>query len=324
MKKYIRLLSFIVPVYNSANYLERCYQSIIEIKNINFEILFINDGSTDNSMDILEEIRVKDNRVKVLSQENKGAAAARNFGIRASNGKYLFFLDADDGLNAEALATILTLAENEKTDILGFIGEVVAKGGQVVAQTYRHPITYNKVIDGKSVLISGFQPSSACFFLYKTEFIKSNNLFFIEGTNEEDVELTARMFIPAERVLFTETVAYRYYKNEDSVTNTKDKDRVKHYLKSVIIVAEAIMANKTKTQDKMLLTAIEKNANSVVWNLLWRLYKQKEVDKEFRLQCVQELRDKNLYPINGALKTRFQRITRVLFNQRILLQWLLK
>ena len=84
-------LSIIIPAYNTEKYIEQCIDSVINIRNIENEIIVINDGSTDRTKDILKEYTENNDRIKVITQENQGASAARNTGIKASTGDYIFF-----------------------------------------------------------------------------------------------------------------------------------------------------------------------------------------------------------------------------------------
>ena len=116
-------LSIIIPVYNTEEYIRQCIDSVINIKNIETEIIAVNDGSTDRTKDILEEYTEKDDRIKVITQENQGASAARNTGIKASTGDYIYFLDSDDWVDTVSFEKIIRQLEDdykngEKTDIV--------------------------------------------------------------------------------------------------------------------------------------------------------------------------------------------------------------
>ena len=89
-------LSVIVPVYNTEKYLRECLDSVINQTLKDIEIICINDGSTDRSLDILKEYALKDNRIKIIDKKNEGVAAARNDGIRIANGEFVCFMDSDD------------------------------------------------------------------------------------------------------------------------------------------------------------------------------------------------------------------------------------
>lgn len=101
-----KLVSVIVPVYNTSCYLERCLNSIIHQTYSNLEIIIVNDGSTDNSLEICRSYEIKDNRVHVYSKRNGGVSSARNFGIEKSAGEYLMFVDSDDYIELDMIETL--------------------------------------------------------------------------------------------------------------------------------------------------------------------------------------------------------------------------
>ena len=100
-------LSIIIPVYNTEEYIRQCIDSVMNIKNIETEIIAVNDGSTDRTKDILEEYTENHDRIKVITQENQGASAARNTGIKASTGDYIYFLDSDDWVDTVSFEKII-------------------------------------------------------------------------------------------------------------------------------------------------------------------------------------------------------------------------
>ena len=112
--------SIIIPVYNKANFIATCLDSILAQTYNNYEIICVNDGSTDNSLEILEYYARKDSRIKVYSQENQGVSAARNFGIINAQGEYLLFCDADDKFKPELCETVALQIKKEPADVIAF------------------------------------------------------------------------------------------------------------------------------------------------------------------------------------------------------------
>ncbi len=110
-------VSVIIPVYNAAPFLHQCLDSIVHQTLTDIEIILVNDGSTDDSNNILNECSSKDNRISIINQENKGAGAARNSGLRLATGKYLSFLDADDFFEPEMLEKLYNKCEETGADI---------------------------------------------------------------------------------------------------------------------------------------------------------------------------------------------------------------
>ena len=111
------LISIVVPIYNTAKYLPKCLNSIINQTHKNLEIILVDDGSTDNSPHIIKEYAKKDSRVKVITQKNQGQSAARNTGIKVAKGNYISFTDSDDELKPNFIASLLQLYEKNEISI---------------------------------------------------------------------------------------------------------------------------------------------------------------------------------------------------------------
>jgi glycosyltransferase involved in cell wall biosynthesis len=320
-------LNIIIPVYNTSIYLEKCFNSLIiddlkYINEINAQVLFVNDGSTDNSLQIINKIKEKYSFVKVIDQKNSGLSTVRNNAIKKTDSDFFLFLDSDDRLNIKEIAGLYKKAQSNKLDLiyygLEYFDENNVKTGVMAPQ----PVPFNKVLEGTTVLLSNYYPSSACLCLYNTEFIKKNELFFFPKITQQDVEYSIRLLIKAKKVYFTKSIAYEYFRRTDSITMSKDEKKVKKYLSDMIIVASQIKKNiKDSSLDTEMTECVEKNYNSVVWGLIWRfITKRNEVDYEFKVNSLLELKNKKLYPIKGTQGSTFQKILSLLFNK----EWLLK
>lgn len=124
--KDIGLISIIIPVYNSEQYLAECLDSIIAQTYTNIEIVLVNDGSTDNSLAVLEKYQKTDNRIKIINQPNAGVTIGRKNGVFSASGKWILFSDSDDTMPANALETLANMVLDDKTDIV--IGHVAFTG----------------------------------------------------------------------------------------------------------------------------------------------------------------------------------------------------
>ena len=176
-------VSIVIPVYNTERWLARCLNSVLSQSVENLEVVCVNDGSTDNSLNILEEYAAKDSRIKVLSQENKGQSAARNRAMREISGDYVFFVDADDYIHPQTLEILLTVAE--KTGCAAVATEETKKyGGDGLYDTDN--LQYSVHSEPlKHILTTNMASSSVIWNkLYKAELIK--NRPFIEGIYFED------------------------------------------------------------------------------------------------------------------------------------------
>lgn len=125
------LVSIIIPLYNAAKYIEHCLNSLLTQSYVNWEAICINDGSEDNSLELIEKFALKDNRIKIFSQENKGAAKAREFGLKQAKGNYITFLDIDDTFSDNALEVMVNAFEND-TDLI-VSGFNIIRNGKVEA-----------------------------------------------------------------------------------------------------------------------------------------------------------------------------------------------
>ncbi|MGI9527089.1 MAG: glycosyltransferase [Weeksellaceae bacterium] len=322
-------LSIIIPVYNAAAFLENNFCKLEQVysllNNHEFEIIYVNDGSTDNSGDILEEIANNKSNIVILHQENQGSSGARNTGIDIAKGEYIQFLDSDDYIDWDQIIPLLDTAKLKQLDAISYRLDYVTLEGEKISNRPKQNVVHDQVISGVDAIISGFNPSSICVFLFNRAFLNRHQLRITPKITHMDVEFTSRLFMVAERIMFKDIIAYHYIQSEDSITRPKSIEKVHQLLKDEIIVADLVRNNKKQTTNNNLEKAIEKNYNSIVWGLIWRFYNQKnEVSFQFKKDCITELKRKDLYPIKGELKTKFQKITRIIFNQEWLLNLLIK
>lgn len=114
----MKKISVIVPVYNTEKYIKKCIRSIIEQTLKEIEIIIVNDGSKDKSLEIIKDLMKQDRRIKLINKENEGVSSARNSGIKMAKGKYIQFIDSDDWIEKEFLEKMYDFAEKENVDIV--------------------------------------------------------------------------------------------------------------------------------------------------------------------------------------------------------------
>lgn len=114
----VPILSYIVPVYNTAVWLKECADSLLSHAGNNVEFIFIDDGSTDESPKILDEYAGSDNRIKVIRQKNMGLSASRNIGLKSARGKYVLFIDSDDYIDSKSVQRMLNSAKKHNADVV--------------------------------------------------------------------------------------------------------------------------------------------------------------------------------------------------------------
>lgn len=212
-----KLISIIIPVYTVGKYIERCLESVKNQTYKNFEVVIIDDCSTDNSGEIVENWLKEqaDSRFSFYKNEkNIGQARTRNYGIKISKGDYLCFLDSDDWLDEDFLETLYRHIEKDKLD--------------VVVSGYRRP---NK--NGNIVEILNAKENSefykirfaiACAKLHRSSFVKKYDIdFYTENRYAEDISFSAKEYVHTKKIECIDYIGYNYYLNEKSVTNTAHK-----------------------------------------------------------------------------------------------------
>ena len=220
-------VSVIVPVYNVEKYLKDCLNSVINQTLEDIEIICVNDGSTDNSLAILEDYAEKDSRIKIINQKNKGLSGARNTGMKHVQGEYILFLDSDDWLNDDALFELYWSHLYDNLDMLFFqTVDYYEEDGryelnQFGGMTAIDDSFEGKIFNYKDVAPIIFKmPHSAFNKLYSTSFLQRINASFPEGINYEDLAFFYDVFLKAEKVsiLKKELLFYRIRENSISTS----------------------------------------------------------------------------------------------------------
>lgn len=244
-------LSFIVPVYNVAPYLRKCVDSLLAQDYDDYEIILVDDGSTDDSWLIIQEYvsrfrGLEDERIRGIHQENGGLSAARNTGIMAAKGEYICFVDSDDYWELNVLGGLMTQVERENLDVLRFDYQNVRlknEGEYEVFQPYKHPHQVDERCDvqnGETYLEERMGYACyACQFVIKREIVG----VFVSGIHFEDTEWMPRMMLKAKRVNSTPTIVYNYFWREGSITLTQgNKDKIKKNVEDQMRIIEKYSA----------------------------------------------------------------------------------
>ena len=203
-------VSIIIPVYNSETYINRCIDSVLSQSFKDFEIVAVNDGSTDNSLSLLQEYAKMPNFV-LVTQQNSGPAIARNTGINVSSGEYIMFIDSDDFIETDYVKNYVSAIENSSLD-------VVMGGYKKI--TGEH-IDFMRCPNGgvfSKYLITG--PVSK---IYKKSFIEQHKILFPDTTASEDVYFNSLVIKNNAKIGYIKDTGYYYYFNPVSISNTAHK-----------------------------------------------------------------------------------------------------
>ena len=210
-----KLISIIVPVYNVADYLERCVESLVLQTYLNLEIILVDDGSTDQSGEICEELAKSDERIHVFHKKNGGLSDARNYGIEHCSGEFITFVDSDDRIDLKACENLVNTALLENSDIV--IGCIIHEysDGTIV---YDEKIFENEItLDGKEAVKNILEGKgySACGKLYRKNVF--DKIRFPKGKLDEDFATAYKIFYESSKVTYITEYVYFYFKRSGSI-----------------------------------------------------------------------------------------------------------
>lgn len=204
-------VSVLVAVYNAEKYLKRCLDSLLRQTLSEIQIICINDGSTDSSIDILESYKLNNKNIEVYSQENRGASAARNLGLKYAIGEYICMVDSDDYISDECLEKTYNVVKENKLD--AGIFKLILTDGKINSD-FKNKYK-NKIITGKEACILSLDWKIPGLGLYKTEIITSIKY---DTSNINGDELSTRKFFFESGKVGFSSGEYYYFKNDESIT----------------------------------------------------------------------------------------------------------
>lgn len=229
-------VSVIIPVYNASATLEACLDSLNRQTIQRFELLFIDDSSTDRSLDILmsyaEQYSTGDFVVKVLRHErNRGVAAARNTGLEYATGEYVYYVDADDFIEPDTLECLLKEAQEKELDIVGHEWFLTFKSDE----RYMKQPLFVTPDEALRQMMCGVMRWNLWLFLVRRSLYVENNIRFIEGMNMgEDMMVMMKLFACAKRVTIINRAFYHYgQSNSGSLTKTYSAEHIRQVTNNV-------------------------------------------------------------------------------------------
>lgn len=242
-------VSVIVPIYNTEKFLDKCLASLINQTLQDIEIICINDGSTDNSLSVLEKHANIDSRIRVLNQENKKQGAARNLGMRIAVGEYIGFVDSDDWVDLDYYERLYNTAVKNNADIALATNIRIGNG----KTKKRLEISEEKVATTLQEKIDiGNQIKNPCPTnkIYRHSMLEYNNIVWPEGVFCEDKLFTIKAIYYANKIVTTPNINYYYYRNPHSTVHTKSKKHTEDKIKAKKDVLEFLRQKNAQIRDK--------------------------------------------------------------------------
>ncbi|MBS9462198.1 glycosyltransferase [Flagellimonas sp. 389] len=299
------ILSIVIPVYNVSAYVEKCIRSCFDqsVGSEEFEVIVVDDGGTDNSLQICKGLLNDFPSMKIISQKNKGLSGARNTGLNHAKGNYVWFVDSDDWISSNCLKDIFHKLRSNSLDIL-WLGHDVIYNDKVTRQYI--PTALEKPIYGETLFIDYLNNLFYIWkFIYKRSFLEENQLFFYEGILYEDLEFTPRALLKAKHCDTLPKAYYHYLMREGSIINSISTKNVEdrflilnalHELKNEKNVSNKYKETLEKTiihffagSVKMAARAklpLPKTAYSIIKKIKKKYGSSKNGNKDFKLMAI--------------------------------------
>lgn len=213
-------ISIIIPAYNTEKYIGRCLESVLNQTYQNLEIILVDDGSTDNTLELMNEFGLKDSRIKVVHKENDGQAEARNTGMDASTGEYIIFVDSDDFIENDMVEFLYNIAEENCADVsrCGFLTDY-EDGTTTIPQYNSEPVFFDYDERLADLFVGGHLSGVLWNKIYKRSAVQ-NIRFLKEDGCSEDFSFNYRVFKNASKTVFCDIPKYHYCIREGSITKT--------------------------------------------------------------------------------------------------------
>lgn len=241
------LLTVIVPVYNTSKYLNRCIESVLNQTINNIAIIIVNDGSTDNSEEIIEKYLINRFNIEYIKlKKNIGVGNARNLGIKKSKTKYITFIDSDDWIDAAYYENMLRIIEDDQSEVC--ISGIKTEVDDVYSWKYRYQYPSHFTADGNFCMHSLTNQYNHDITIspivnnriYNRELILNNNIWFNPSRRAQDLFFSFMVFIYTEKVSICHNVFYHYYQRNFSATHDFTKQYVDDYFYILLTLKEEL------------------------------------------------------------------------------------
>ncbi|MBA6153640.1 glycosyltransferase family 2 protein [Gelidibacter maritimus] len=315
-------LSIIIPVYNVEKYVAECLDSVLNqgLDVNNHEIIVINDGSPDGSLEIVESYAEKHQQIKVISKENGGLSSARNCGIEHAVGKYIYFLDSDDFLLPNCLNTIVDTCENYDLEVLTFWSERFISLPSFDAATLidqknqastKAP-QLSEIVSGEDYVANLPYRNEAWWYVINRKFLDGLGIEFEEGRFLEDAAFTLGVFLKAKKMAHLHLDAHRYRETPGSILTNREPS---HYnklirdMQNAALAFDPILKNlENKTSNPICIARIKAKQQSLVFFSMMRMLKSTMSIEEVKLR-MNEMTAIEAFPLDSLLGKDYNGLT---------------
>lgn len=276
------MISVVIPVYNGEKYIDRVYDSFINQTYIDFELIFVNDGSNDESLNKIQTLSAKNTvNIKYMTQKRRGVSAARNAGLTLAKGDYICFCDVDDTVMPTYLEDMYALFANEDVDLV-IARDQINKNGDIQPDQYTGDGFIMPAYMALEKYLYGSIDTNCCATMVKRQFLLQYELTFADDYKYgEDLHMLWRMIAYSTNVAYLDKPLYTYYLQPSTAMSTFNSDRFHAYYLTVNL-EELIQKRHRIFYEKFKKHA----ANKVLWSITWQ-WSTKVTNKEFH-QFIEE------------------------------------
>ncbi|PKR80299.1 hypothetical protein CW751_10635 [Brumimicrobium salinarum] len=265
-------LTIIVPIFNLEKDISRCIDSILNQDFKNYELLLINDGSTDHSGKVIDGYAIKDQRIQVFHQENKGVSAARNLGLKKAKGTWVSFIDGDDTIYPNSLSTLMKATDNQSLELI-IARSFVEKEDKLKKEDYGFDSSFlDKSFSGYELITQkSYLRGSVCGCLFNTHFLKENRIEFPHDLKiGEDSIFITLVHLYSQYIVFIDQIFYIINEREGSASRSWTPEKVLKMTDSITFIKNYI--EKHPQLSKSQLAILDYRIYGVVSTLFYNFY----------------------------------------------------
>ncbi|WP_111682705.1 glycosyltransferase [Winogradskyella tangerina] len=318
-------LSIIIPLYNSGKYLPTCLDSLLRqnLAKSQFEIIIVNDGSTDDSLEVANAYAEEHSNFKIVSKVNGGVGSARNMGISKASGDYIYFIDPDDYLADHVLSKLIEVAIKENLDILTFGSKSVDINEMLLNSDQRESPELSKIYSGIDYIAKYKFQNEIWWYLIKRSFIEDTQIRFIEDRWMEDAILTVELFTKAERMAKLSLDGHRHVTIIGSAMKSREPE---HYLRVIDDNRNAAMVFEPLIRDlensganTECIDRLRVRQQSFVFFMMVRMLKS-TISLNKVKETMNQLSTTHAYPLTNFISKDYSdfkyKVLTVLFNKK--------
>lgn len=276
------LFSIIIPVYNTGRYVSKCLDSCLhqDLLKEQYEIIIVNDGSTDNTIDIVLKYKEQFDNIIVISQKNKGLSAARNAGLNIAKGEYIWFVDSDDWIRENILNNLYQILSVHRLECLNVAYEKIFFEKEIEQISYQN-LFFSETKSGLCLLredvnFAFYAPT----FILKRQFLINNSFKFEEGILYEDIQLIPRVLKEVKRCKHCGQIIYFYRQRQDSLIHTVNA-RMVTSLEKIAAFYDSFVSTLTERKEKEYFSFLF-NKIKIMFIIILSKYKEESANVNFK------------------------------------------